>query len=88
MLEFSLTPRPGEKPSRASASRKRRARPLLEFRGDSFVFRAELSPGANEIVLPLGYSVVVTSLPGQITTDHGLTKIGIVVTGNDASRGA
>ena len=29
---------------------------------------------------------MVTSLPGQITTDHGLTKIGIVVTGNDASR--
>ena len=87
MLEFSLTPRPGEKAEpRVRIEEAASAALYWKPDGDSFVFRAELSPGANEIVLPLGYSVVVTSLPGQITTDHGLTKIGIVVTGNDASR--
>lgn len=87
VLEFRMTAEPGSKAEpRARIEEAASAELFWKARGDAFVFASDLLPGASEIVLPPGYAVTQTSLPGQISTEGGVAKIGIIVTGDHASR--
>jgi hypothetical protein len=57
---------------------------FIKRNGDAISFETSLPPGVNEIVLPAGYSVSVSSLPATVTTEGGVTRLGMIVAGNES----